>query len=206
MRAVTIPGLAGHPAIEGVWLTEGARVAVVAPPHPLMGGQWSNPVVQALAEGFANAGLGVLVFNYRGVGESEGEASGDHEDAKADYAGALAHAGEKATVVVVSGYSFGGAAAVHLGAAHASFRVLAVAPPPGLLPPAVVSSLSGRCTIVAGERDPIAAAEDLAGIVAASRDVDLVTVPAADHFFVRQLGKIRDVAVRTAESLKAGER
>ena len=39
----SIPGLTGQPLLQGVWVGEGDRVAVVAPPHPLMGGDLENP-------------------------------------------------------------------------------------------------------------------------------------------------------------------
>ena len=48
--------------------------AVVAGPHPLLGGDMHNNVVVGLSEGLAGRGLAVLRFNYRGVGGSEGPA------------------------------------------------------------------------------------------------------------------------------------
>jgi uncharacterized protein len=45
---------------------------VIANPHPLLGGDMRNNVVQGLGDGLAERGLAVLRFNYRGVGRSEG--------------------------------------------------------------------------------------------------------------------------------------
>ncbi len=48
--------------------------AVIAGPHPLLGGTMHNNVVRALGDGLAGQGLVTLRFNYRGVGHSEGPA------------------------------------------------------------------------------------------------------------------------------------
>ena len=45
---------------------------VVAGPHPLLGGTMGNNVVQGLADGLAREGFGILRFNYRGSGNSDG--------------------------------------------------------------------------------------------------------------------------------------
>jgi alpha/beta superfamily hydrolase len=46
--------------------------AVIAGPHPLLGGTMHNNVVSKLAEGLAKRRLAALRFNYRGIGCSEG--------------------------------------------------------------------------------------------------------------------------------------
>ncbi len=46
--------------------------AVIANPHPMLGGDMRNNVVFGLGDGLAEHGLAVLRFNYRGVGHSEG--------------------------------------------------------------------------------------------------------------------------------------
>jgi alpha/beta superfamily hydrolase len=51
-----------------------AGAAVLAGPHPLLGGNMDNNVVRALAAGLAERGLVTLRFDYRGVGRSEGPA------------------------------------------------------------------------------------------------------------------------------------
>src|SRR5208283_5387543 len=48
--------------------------AVIAGPHPLLGGNMHNNVVRCLGDGLAEHGLATLRFNYRGVGGSEGPA------------------------------------------------------------------------------------------------------------------------------------
>jgi alpha/beta superfamily hydrolase len=48
--------------------------AVLAGPHPLLGGNLHNNVVRGLGDGLAAHGLATLRFNYRGVGRSQGPA------------------------------------------------------------------------------------------------------------------------------------
>jgi uncharacterized protein len=45
---------------------------VIAGPHPLLGGNMRNNVVQGLGDGLANEGFVTLRFDYRGVGQSQG--------------------------------------------------------------------------------------------------------------------------------------
>lgn len=47
-------------------------VAVLAGPHPLLGGDLRNNVVRGVGDGLARRGVVTLRFNYRGVGRSEG--------------------------------------------------------------------------------------------------------------------------------------
>jgi alpha/beta superfamily hydrolase len=47
-------------------------VAVLAGPHPFLGGDLRNNVVRGVGDGLAGRGIVTLRFNYRGVGNSEG--------------------------------------------------------------------------------------------------------------------------------------
>lgn len=48
-----------------------AGAVLICPPHPFLGGDMDNNVLQALGSSLAAAGLPVLRFNYRGIGSSE---------------------------------------------------------------------------------------------------------------------------------------
>lgn len=67
--------------LEGIlWEPEGnvepVAVAVVCHPHPAHLGTMKNNVVHRTARGLHSAGLAVLRFNFRSVGQSEGEHDG----------------------------------------------------------------------------------------------------------------------------------
>ena len=55
-------------------------IALVAHPHPLLGGTMDNKVAQTLARTFASLGYVTLRPNFRGVGASAGE----HDDGKGE--------------------------------------------------------------------------------------------------------------------------
>jgi alpha/beta superfamily hydrolase len=65
---LTLEGRLAYPEGDAV---RGA--AVVAGPHPLLGGDFNNNIVTALTSGLARRGLVTLAFNYRGVGRSDGQ-------------------------------------------------------------------------------------------------------------------------------------
>lgn len=55
--------------------------ALIAGPHPLMGGDLDNNVVRAIARGLAANGGLALAFNYSGAGESNGGSADWHQAA-----------------------------------------------------------------------------------------------------------------------------
>ena len=184
----------GHPPLEEIWHGAAGRVAVVAPPHPLMGGHSSNPVVQAVASGVLAAGHRALLFNFRGVGESGGEPSADPADADDDFRAALARAAEAGTPVIAAGYSFGGAAALRVAARDARVAaVIAVAPPPALFDRPVLERVQGTLTVIAAERDELAPAGPLAELVQAIPGARFEVISGADHFFGRGLARVSEL-------------
>jgi alpha/beta superfamily hydrolase len=76
VESVRIPAGAGRLEGElGYPATEPVGMAVLAGPHPLLGGTVHNNVVRGLGDGLARCGLATLRFNYRGVGASDGAAA-----------------------------------------------------------------------------------------------------------------------------------
>jgi uncharacterized protein len=198
--SVSIPG---NPALEGVWVGTGGGVAVVAPPHPMMGGHLSNPVVEALAAGIVAAHHRALLFNFRGVGESFGDPSADPADADEDFRAALATAAAASEPVVAAGYSFGAAAALRAASRDERIRaVVAVAPPPALIGDVSWERLAGRLTIIAAERDHLAPAQGLEAFALAATRGRFEVVAGADHFFGRGLDRVAQIAEQALEKMR----
>src|ERR1700680_2219706 len=109
--ALTLEGLFAQP--EGLKTVRGA---VVCHPHPLYGGSMYNNVVDAVLAAMWKKEWATLRFNFRGVGESEGEhggGAGEAEDAAAAIAFLTSQAGVPREGAVLAGYSFGSIATVN---------------------------------------------------------------------------------------------
>jgi hypothetical protein len=214
VRKRVVAGATGN--IEAVF-TEPVQpriVAVIAHPHPLFGGTMDNKVVTTVARAFHELGALTWRFNFRGVGGTSGthdEGHGETEDMLAVIAQARADAPE--LPLLLAGFSFGGAVALRASAV-ADFEQLALMAPgfrrftregmgeapdpedPGLGAP-------GRHThantyIVHGDRDEtVPLADSLAW--AEAREIPVVVIPGADHFFHRKLHVIRGVVSRMTD-------
>lgn len=100
-------------------------LALVCHPHPQHGGTKDNKVVTMLARAANEAGFAAVRFNFRGVGESQGEydrGRGETDDARAVLDWALSASG--APLRLIAGFSFGAAVALRLAGDN---------PPPALV-------------------------------------------------------------------------
>jgi len=192
-------------------------LALVAPPHPLLGGTPDNPAVLALMEGCAAAGGLALTWEYA-VAASTMDAAEvaarraafwDDPAAMRGYAGEIAEAARcvawmrarrfapAGCPLLFAGYSFGGALA--LVAAPADSPVLAVSAPIGALPserPIVSERLS-----LAWPHDDVAASDEAIDAFVrahAGRVRFVVRLGGDDHFLRGSSDAMRDVASQWA--------
>jgi len=194
-KMATIPLGESGEALEGIFLAGSAgddRGAVIAPPHPLYGGSMESPVVSEVAFACHRAGIATLRFNWRGIGASAGEPSGDAGVADEDYAAALAHLAESVPgALLACGYSFGSGAAVRVAERSPRVRRLVlVAPPPALIAPARIAALRARTLIVTGDRDSFVPVAPLNDALSNAANVTLRVLPGVDHFFMDGLGAL----------------
>ena len=181
-RVLTVPGCS-HVLEARERRRKGARMALVAPPHPLYGGSIGNPVVRAIEQAFAQRDLDTLAFNFRGTGESTGEPSGDQADALVDYL-AAARSVADAPLAWLSGYSFGSIAALAAAATLSVPRVLMVAPPLALLDPALLTRFEGTIAVAIGSDDEYAPVDALRTTFAAHPRTTVDIVEGTEHFFL----------------------
>lgn len=204
-HTVTIPLQGTTHSLEGrLHRVDGAHgLAVVAPPHPLHGGTLGNPVVHALERALGSAGYATLAFNFRGTGESSGTPSAEFDDALVDY-GAAADAAVTGDLVpgCFAGYSFGSIAALAAAVERSVPKVLMVAPPLGLLDPALPARYRGRLVIAVGDLDEYAPVASVHERFAACANTEVVVLEGADHFF---LGSGANELSRTLTQFLAGE-
>jgi uncharacterized protein len=186
-------------------------IAVIAHPHPLFGGTMDNKVVTTLARVFIESGAATFRFNFRGVGST----AGSHDEGRGeteDMLRVVAHAREQFgdLPLMLAGFSFGGAVAVRSSGAVEFEQLVLVAPGfrritgagMGEAPKADDPHLGaiGRHTttntvVVHGDRDATVALSDSIAW-AAARDVAVVVVPGAEHFFHRKLHVLREAVSR----------
>jgi alpha/beta superfamily hydrolase len=195
-------------------------IAIVAHPHPLYGGTMDNKVVSTVARAFGEAGAAAFRFNFRGVGQTEGvhdEGRGETDDCLA----VIAHARETLDASLplwLAGFSFGGAVAVRASGRVDFAQLVLVAPAfrrltgegLGTEPDPADPDLGepGRHTlentlIVHGDRDEtVVLADSIAW--ATLREVPIIVVPGADHFFHRKLHILREAVRRWVAFAAAG--
>lgn len=189
---VTVPVEGEGLVLEGVW-QKGDRGAVVAPPHPLYGGSFENPVVNEIAYGLYRLGYGSLRFNWRGVGASQGVATGSSGAAERDYRAALDHVvATLGAPVVAAGYSFGAATALRCALRDERVsRLLLVAPPIDMIKQLDVAGFRGPIHVLAGVDDEIVRPESLAEFFGPHDNARVELIPDTDHFFAQGPGLAR---------------
>jgi alpha/beta superfamily hydrolase len=195
LKKFSIMGAAGH--VEGVvHLPDDTprAIAVVAHPLPTMGGTMENKVAMMLARTFAELDCVALRFNFRGVGESEGEftgGEGEEQDMIAVVRYAKEQFGEELPLLL-AGFSFGGyVAARAAGFLHPQHLVLA-APAVGRF---AMPAVSPDTLVIHGEYDEVVPLAD-ALEWARPQHLPIVVLPQAEHFFHGRLTQLRDIVKR----------
>ena len=172
--------------IEGQ-LAEGDpyKGVVITHPHPLYGGDMDNNVVATVSRAYQKTGATTLRFNFRGVGNSQGnygDGIGEQKDVRAAVA-FLANRGLRQ--IDLAGYSFG--AWVNALAVKNGLEVdnmIMVSPPVAFIDFESLTALRNLKLIITGNRDDIAPVEMLKKVYpdwnpAARFEV----IAGADHFY-----------------------
>jgi len=194
LKIFLIAGTAG--SLEGIAQLPDSTpraIAVVAHPLPTMGGTMENKVVTTLAKTFVELGFVALRFNFRGVGNSEGEfdeGDGEVEDVLAVVRHARQEYGQ--LPLILAGFSFGGyvqaRAAQHL---HPQ-RLVLVAPAVGRF---AMPHVPHNTLLIHGEQDEVVPLAD-ALLWARPQRLPIVVLPGAEHFFHGRLHQIKQLVLQ----------
>ncbi|CAN0025679.1 unnamed protein product [Chrysoparadoxa australica] len=196
-QEVSLPGPAGILAATIESAAEASQgIAVICHPHPLHGGTRQNKVVTTLGRAARAAGFDTLRFDFRGVGDSEGEHDhgvGEQDDCRA----AIAHARDVSggLPIVLMGFSFGAATALRVAAADGAAALVTVGLPAGYFeeelptPDCPWLAVHGSADEIA---DPDAARAALTGLMAPPQ---MHWMPEAGHFFHGRLGELKRIVV-----------
>ncbi|SHO50042.1 alpha/beta hydrolase [Desulfopila aestuarii] len=186
----------GNLTLEGLYQKHrGARGAIITHPHPLYGGDMSNPVVEALVRSFNRKNISTLRFNFRGVGRSEGNHGGGIDEGQ-DTIAAIRFLKESGiTSIQLAGYSFGSWVLAHLPAVPAEVNgMIFVSPPLAFMPFRTVHSLSQLKLVITGEEDEIAPVHLIRNSLQTwSPGAKVEVIDHADHFYYGCFDALEDV-------------
>lgn len=192
LRRDAVSFLCGDLALEGVcYFPEGDGIfpaVVLCHPHPLYGGSMDNNVILAVASALIDNSIIALVFNFRGVGGSQGS-FGDGVAEQEDVVAAISWLASQGEVdvskVALLGYSFGATVALPVACVDERVRAMALISPP--LEPPQLSQLKDCVKpklIMSGTEDfvvPRQKAELIGREAAEPKQFELVA--GADHFW-----------------------
>jgi alpha/beta superfamily hydrolase len=168
-------------------------IALIAHPHPLMGGTKDNKVVTTLARTFYALGLVALRPNFRGVGASMGthdEGRGETADLIAVAQYALDHYGQ--LPLTCAGFSFGSFVQTRVAKELNPYQLVLVAPAVNRFP---TETVAAGTLVIHGEVDdvvPLAAVFDWAR----PQNLPVVVVPGGEHFFHGRLHQLQEIVTR----------
>ena len=174
-----------------------AAVAVICHPHPLHGGSLNNKVVHQLAKTFTELGAVSIRFNFRGIGESEGEydeGRGELQDVFAVAAWAQARWPE--LPLWLGGFSFGGFIVLQAAQKLAPQRLVTVAPAVNYFTDRALNLSGTSWLLIQGDADDIVPAELVTGWTGSLEfQPQLVLLEGAGHFFHGRLNELKQTIV-----------
>lgn len=175
-------------------LTTPQRVAIVCHPHPLFKGTMNNKVVTTLTRVFLRLGATTIKFNFRGVGQSEGEHAkgvGELDDLRA----VIQWANEQYTHsrLMLAGFSFGAYIATKVATEVSPDALVIVAPAVHHQDYLHLPTIKFPLIVAQGEADEIVPADQVfAWLDTLSNPFTLLRFPGVGHFFHGQLIPLRD--------------
>jgi alpha/beta superfamily hydrolase len=182
--------------------TQRPATAVLCHPHPQHGGTMRNKVVTIMERSLRELGLATVRFNFRGVGESEGEYdNGDGETADLLAVVDWVQKTRPGTDLWLGGFSFGAFVALKAARDLPVRQLITIAPPverygfEELLPP--------NCPwlVVQGDEDDVVSADAVsAWAKSLDQSPDLVIMEGAGHFFHRRLMDLRGLIKNHVQS------
>jgi alpha/beta superfamily hydrolase len=165
-------------------------IAVIAHPHPLMGGTKDNKVVTTLARTLYALGCVALRPNFRGVGGTAGvhdEGRGETDDLVA-----VAHYAQQRygnLPLTCAGFSFGGFVQTRAARQLEPARLILVAPAVNRFK---TETVPAGTLVIHGEVDDVV---PLAAVLnwARPQDLPVVVVPGGEHFFHGRLHLLQQI-------------
>lgn len=177
----------------------GNKIAIVCHPNPLQEGTMNNKVVTMACKAFQQMGLSTIRFNYRGVGNSTGE-FGQVIGETADLLTIIDWVQEQIVQpkLYLTGFSFGSYIAAQ-GASQRSDLVqqlITIAPAVDRMDFQVFTDIVCPWLVIQGTEDeivPTPAVRDWFTRFSVNRNMQLIEIPGASHFFHGKLIELREI-------------
>jgi len=168
-------------------------IAVICHPHPPDGGTMSNKVVTTMVRALAELGIASVRFNFRGVGQSQGEydqGRGETLDLLAVSQWAIAQ--RPGDAFWLAGFSFGAWVALRAARQLPVQQMVAIAPPVGFRDFTGVPPPPCPWLVVQGDADDVVdPLKVFEWVAAADNPPTLVRMADAGHFFHGRLVDLR---------------
>jgi uncharacterized protein len=205
MRQAKVVFPCGSLILEGLcYYPDGAGpfpAVILCHPHPLYGGSMDSDVILTCASDLVDRSIIAFMFNFRGVGLSQGEFGdgiGEQDDVKAACSWIEAQKETSKGKIGLAGYSFGAMVGLTVACDDGRIKGLALISP--ALQPQQYADLQ-KCRIpkllIIGSEDHISPPENAEQMFKAASDPkQFHLVPDADHFWQGHLktvsGKVAD--------------
>ncbi len=170
-------------------------VALLCHPHPLYGGTMHNKVITTAAKAFNLSNMHAVRFNYRGVGESEGEFGqvvGEVEDGRAvmDWIQSVL----PDTPIYLLGFSFGSAVAAELARIYPPEILFSLAPAVHHYQFERFEDIRVPWIVIQGEEDEVVPPQSVYDWVETMpQTIKLIKLSDTSHFFHRKLLDLRQL-------------
>lgn len=201
MNDIQIAAPAGSLQVRPIWQASDTLV-LICHPHPLFGGTMDNKVVSTLARFWRRQGHSVVMFNFRGVGNSTGhhdDGIGEIDDVHAVLEWAQSQC--SATQLILAGFSFGAYIAAASADRFQGWRfarlqlqqLILVAPAVENYPMQDLQ-LPKQTRVIIGDQDEVVAPSAMLAW-AQQHAIEVAVVPDAGHFFH---GRLNDLTAHLA--------
>lgn len=176
--------------------TEARGIAVICHPHPQQGGTKDNKVVYMLARAAREAGLAAVRFNFRSIGQSQGEydaGEGEQADLRAVRDWALAQS--DLPLAALAGFSFGSAVALRVTVADGAPSLLTVGLPSAYFERGLPRPDTDWLAIFGDADDVIDVQASIADVTELVPPVTVQILEQAGHFLHGRLTELRQRAI-----------
>jgi alpha/beta superfamily hydrolase len=192
MKKTIVSFPSGELLLEGiVAIPEGAAAfpaIIVCHPHPLYSGSMDNNVVHSLCETLTKASFVSFKFNFRGVGESQGEFGqgiGEQEDVEAAISFITTVKAVDSQRIGLAGYSAGAGFALPVGFKDGRIKALAaVSPPLNMFDFDFLKDCPKPKLLISGSKDNFTAASEFFEFCQSLPEPkECESIEGADHFW-----------------------